>query len=274
MALRAPVHVHLVIMAVAVTVLPVHTFAQEGVEVRAAKVCGGFGQQGGTFQGTFNVDNLSIRGNPNGTVTLKRDGVDLGQIQRGTYQDYTACLSQVIKLLLPQASSPTQPGNTTNAAERLNDALAATVFIQGRIGHPFSSGLVPAGNSVLGVNINPHFDAGARFFSSNSSYVVYSYRPQRSLIKGSSSFDSVIEAYVRADDGKLEGVRIYRNFAKVTRQEEQMPVRTLFYWLLGSIDRAPRQDGSRQAPTEDGSRQDHYHVPDNRRPDSRRLSKW
>jgi hypothetical protein len=82
---------------------------QEGVEVRAARVCAGIGQGGGNFQGELNVGNLNIEGNANGTVTLKRDGVDLGKIEQGTYKDYTACLIEVIKLVGGERLSPASP---------------------------------------------------------------------------------------------------------------------------------------------------------------------
>jgi hypothetical protein len=80
--------------------------AEDGVEVRAAKVCAGMGQAGWNAQGPLKVDNLSVQGDVNGTITVKRDGVDLGKIDKGTYQDFTSCLIGMTKLLLP---SPTPP---------------------------------------------------------------------------------------------------------------------------------------------------------------------
>src|SRR5262249_44094189 len=57
-------------------------------------------------------DNLSVQGDVSGTITVKRDGVDLGKIEKGTYQDYTKCLLAMTDLLLhpvttssPQAST-------------------------------------------------------------------------------------------------------------------------------------------------------------------------
>jgi hypothetical protein len=106
MARSAYVYVrHMIMAAAAVTILPHYSFAQEGVEVRAARVCAGLGQQGGSFQGTFNVDNLSVRGDSNGTATIKRDGVDLGKFEKGTYQSYAACLIAVIKLISPRVQA-------------------------------------------------------------------------------------------------------------------------------------------------------------------------
>ncbi len=84
---------------------PHQSSAQEGVEVRAARVCAGIGQQGGNFQGAFNVGNLSVQGSANGTVTVKRDGVDLGKIEQGAFRDYTSCLIEVIKLVSPRPPS-------------------------------------------------------------------------------------------------------------------------------------------------------------------------
>jgi formylglycine-generating enzyme required for sulfatase activity len=51
------------------------------------------------LQGAFNVGNLSVQGNGSGTVTIKRDGVDLGKIEQGAYKDYTLCLIEMTKLL-------------------------------------------------------------------------------------------------------------------------------------------------------------------------------
>jgi hypothetical protein len=99
--------------AVALAILPGRAFAQEGVELRAARVCAGIGQQGGSFQGTFNVENLRVEGNANGTATVKRDGVDLGKIEKGTYQDYSKCLIEVIKLITPKSQNvPPGPSAT------------------------------------------------------------------------------------------------------------------------------------------------------------------
>ena len=87
------------------------SFAQDTVEARAAKVCAGMGEQQGNFQGTLHLENLTIQGDGNGTVTFKRDGVDLGRMERGTYSQYTDCLTQVITLL----SSPPKPQYKTCA---------------------------------------------------------------------------------------------------------------------------------------------------------------
>jgi hypothetical protein len=101
--------------AIALVILCRETFAQEGVELRAARVCAGIGQQGGSFQGTFNVENLRVEGNANGTATVKRDGVDLGKIEKGTYQDYSKCLTEVIKLITPRTQNLPPAANTTES---------------------------------------------------------------------------------------------------------------------------------------------------------------
>src|SRR5258708_5083054 len=113
-------HLHVVIL---LFLTPHVSFAQqEGVEVRAARVCAGIGQGGGNFQGNFNVGNLNIQGNANGTVTVKRDGVDLGKIEQGTYRDYTSCLIEVIKLI-----SITSPRGDAPAAR---PTRTYTLFVQ------------------------------------------------------------------------------------------------------------------------------------------------
>ena len=79
--------------------------AEDGPEIRAAKVCLGVGQSGWNAQGPLKIDNLSVQGDVSGNITVKRDGVDLGKIEKVTYENYTTCLSTVIKLL----SAPSQP---------------------------------------------------------------------------------------------------------------------------------------------------------------------
>jgi hypothetical protein len=83
--------------------------AEDPIEIRAARVCAGIGQINSESQGTIKIDNLDLRATTNGTVTIRRDGVDLGKIDKGTYESYTACLIAVMKLL----AQP--PGPVTNA---------------------------------------------------------------------------------------------------------------------------------------------------------------
>ena len=73
--------------------------AEQEVEGRAQRVCAGIGQMGSSFQGSFNVDDLSIQRDANGTVTLARGGVKLGEIGRASYADHLVCLVEVAALI-------------------------------------------------------------------------------------------------------------------------------------------------------------------------------
>ncbi|MGO7792889.1 hypothetical protein [Rhizobium ruizarguesonis] len=77
--------------------------AETEIETRAARVCAGLGSSATDFQGSLTVDDLSVNGEGNGTVTLSRNGVDLGKIQPGTYQQYNDCLLSVMKLIMPKS---------------------------------------------------------------------------------------------------------------------------------------------------------------------------
>ena len=82
-------------------VAPCFAKEKENVEVRAQRVCGGIVKQQSNFRGTLKVDNLTIQGDGNGDVTIKRDGVDLGLIEKGSYEKYIDCLTRVIELISP-----------------------------------------------------------------------------------------------------------------------------------------------------------------------------
>jgi hypothetical protein len=90
------------------------SMAQEGIEVRAAKVCAGVGETGWNAQGPLKVDDLSVQGDVSGTITVKRNGVDLGKIEKGSYQNYTSCLIEVIKLLAPPPPATPRPRQEFN----------------------------------------------------------------------------------------------------------------------------------------------------------------
>jgi hypothetical protein len=60
-----------------IILLPQHSLGQETIEARAAKACAGIAKQGSNLQGSFKVDDLTISGNANGTVTISKDGVNL-----------------------------------------------------------------------------------------------------------------------------------------------------------------------------------------------------
>jgi hypothetical protein len=84
-------------------------FGEDTVEVRAARVCAGIGQSGWNAQGPLKLDNLSVQGDVNGTITVKRDGVDLGQIDRGSYKDFSSCLIRMTELLLSTVKQEPPP---------------------------------------------------------------------------------------------------------------------------------------------------------------------
>jgi hypothetical protein len=73
--------------------------AEDAVEARAERVCAQLGQIDANFPGAFNVDNLNIQGDAKGSVTLKRDGIKLGEIGERSYTDHTVCLVEVMALI-------------------------------------------------------------------------------------------------------------------------------------------------------------------------------
>jgi hypothetical protein len=106
---RDPIIINAILIAMLPASISDVAHGQDTVEVRAAKVCAGVGQSGWDAQGPLKVDNLSVQGDVNGSITVKRDGVDLGKIDKGTYQDYTSCLIEITKLLLPPPPPPVSP---------------------------------------------------------------------------------------------------------------------------------------------------------------------
>jgi hypothetical protein len=75
------------------------SIAEDGVEARAERVCTLIAQTGTRFQGAFDVDDLNIQTEVNGTVTLKRGGIKLGEIGQKSYIDHTVCLVEVMALI-------------------------------------------------------------------------------------------------------------------------------------------------------------------------------
>jgi len=75
------------------------SIAEDGVEARAERVCTRIAQTGPRFQGAFNVDDLNIRRDASGTVTLARGAVKLGQIGQTSYADHLVCLIEVTALI-------------------------------------------------------------------------------------------------------------------------------------------------------------------------------
>ncbi|MBY3249877.1 hypothetical protein [Rhizobium laguerreae] len=86
----------------AAALVPQASMAQDAIEVRAAKVCAGIGSLVSKSQGEVTVDNLELSTTGNGTVSISRDGVDLGKVNQAEYKDYVSCLTTVIGLLSPQ----------------------------------------------------------------------------------------------------------------------------------------------------------------------------
>ena len=67
-------------------------------------------EQSTNFQGSLKIDNLTAQGDGNGTYILKRNGVDLGKIEKLTFEKYVDCLVQVINLISPKAENkPPRP---------------------------------------------------------------------------------------------------------------------------------------------------------------------
>jgi len=97
-----------------VVLFPSKLIADEGVEVRAARVCAGLAKYDGNFQGGFKLGDVSVQGDSNGTVHITKDEADLGKMEKGTYAQYVSCLTQVIVLISrpPTAEYLPQPHAT------------------------------------------------------------------------------------------------------------------------------------------------------------------
>jgi hypothetical protein len=91
-----------IVAATLMALLTGMAIAEDRVDARAEKVCTRIAQAGARFQGAFNVDDLNIRGDANGTVMLARGGVKLGQIGRTSYADHLVCLVEVMALISPK----------------------------------------------------------------------------------------------------------------------------------------------------------------------------
>jgi hypothetical protein len=77
--------------------------AQEGPEVRAARVCVGIGNTDLRAQGPLHIDNLIVSGDANGTLTISNStGATLGALPKGSYDKYVDCLTTITRLLSPQ----------------------------------------------------------------------------------------------------------------------------------------------------------------------------
>jgi hypothetical protein len=78
------------------------SIAQDGAESRAERICTRIAQIDTPFQGAFDVDDLNIQSEVNGTVTLKRGGIKLGEIGQKSYVDHTVCFVEVMALISPK----------------------------------------------------------------------------------------------------------------------------------------------------------------------------
>ena len=76
--------------------------AADGVQARAERVCRLIGQSDTRVEGAFHLDDLNVQRELNGTVTLKRGGIKLGEIAQKSYVDHTVCLVEVIALISPR----------------------------------------------------------------------------------------------------------------------------------------------------------------------------
>jgi hypothetical protein len=87
------------VAAILTSLLTGTVFAEQEVEARAEHVCARIGQTSPSLQGSFNVDDLNIERDADGTVTLGRGGVKLGEIGRTSYADHLVCLVEVTALI-------------------------------------------------------------------------------------------------------------------------------------------------------------------------------
>ncbi len=95
-----------------------------GIEARAAKVCGGLVSGQINTHGSIQVDDLSVKGDTNGSITIAKNGVDIGTVAKGSYEQYTTCLLQVMRILSvnnpggPSAPAPKPCRIPNNGVER------------------------------------------------------------------------------------------------------------------------------------------------------------
>ena len=74
--------------------------AEEGIEIRAARVCAGLAHLDLTAQGSLKIDNFSVQAdNAKGTATIKKDGVDIATMDKLTYEKYSDCLFKMVSVL-------------------------------------------------------------------------------------------------------------------------------------------------------------------------------
>src|SRR5262245_6558202 len=103
MLLTKPAYIGFVAAASLAALLGETAAADQAVETHAQQVCAGIGQTGPNSQVSFKVDDLNIQRDANGIVTLKRDGVKLGEIAQNSYLDHTVCFVEVMALISSKA---------------------------------------------------------------------------------------------------------------------------------------------------------------------------
>jgi hypothetical protein len=98
-------YIGLVAGSVLMTLLIGTANADQVVEARAERICAAIGQTDPGSHGAFSVDNLTIRRDANGAVTLERGGRKLGEIAQSSYVDHTVCFVEVRALISSDAET-------------------------------------------------------------------------------------------------------------------------------------------------------------------------
>ena len=87
------------IVAVGATLTVERCLAEEGPEVRAARVCAGLARLDSASQGSLKIDNFDVQADSKGTVTVTKDGVNLATMDKLTYEKYNDCLFKMTNVL-------------------------------------------------------------------------------------------------------------------------------------------------------------------------------
>jgi hypothetical protein len=83
----------------AATLTVQRSFAEEGPEIRAARVCNGLAKFDSQSQGSLKIDNFDVTADSKGTVTITKDGINLATMEKVTYEKYTDCLFKMTGVL-------------------------------------------------------------------------------------------------------------------------------------------------------------------------------
>jgi hypothetical protein len=212
------------------------SFAEDGIEVRAARVCAGIGKMEQTSQGVLTIDNLDLRANTNGTVTIRRDGVDLGKIEKGSFQEFKSCLLEVMKILAKLSEINNESSASSFAKvkkNRLLDLVQTRIFTGSRIGDLFDGGgLTGAPASVadlqgwLGRGV---YDGGKKF--------VQYLHP---LMKDP---EIVMVLFARSYDGVFSAIYLRRTVRD--RRAQQFTIKEIIDGMIASFD-TPLQYATKQ----------------------------